>query len=249
MNEYAGIDERIIWNVKMCAKTLKRTSIFRSTDIDDIEQELMCEVISCMPKFDERKGSLEHFIRKVLARRSINLLRTFSCAKRGVFVSEYISNDNSDEKTINENIISLDLLMNNLPSRYKVLCKLLMKYSISEAAEIIGKTRATLYRDLKKIASFANCESNSEDQILSMFKKGVNMKNLSVLETSSAKEISALEVHDLMDLNDQVAKLINHAKELKEKLDDGLNLRFAEAVKNNQRSERGLLKLQKRKNS
>jgi endonuclease III len=70
-----------------------------------------------------------------------------------------------------------------------------------------------------------------------MFFSGVNMKNLSILETSSAKEISALEVHDLMDLSDQVAKLLNHAKELKEKLEDGLNLRFSEAVKNNLRSE------------
>jgi hypothetical protein len=63
------------------------------------------------------------------------------------------------------------------------------------------------------------------------------MKNLSILEKSSAKEISELEIFDLMDLSDQVAKLISHTKELKEKLEDGLNLRFAESVKNNLRSE------------
>jgi hypothetical protein len=63
------------------------------------------------------------------------------------------------------------------------------------------------------------------------------MKNLSILETSSAKEISALNTYVLMNLSDQVSKLVSHAKELKEKLDDGLNLRFSEAVKNNLRSE------------
>jgi hypothetical protein len=67
--------------------------------------------------------------------------------------------------------------------------------------------------------------------------KGVNMKNISILETLSAKEIGALAVEDLLDLSDQVAKLCSHAKELKEKLDDGLNLKFSEAVKNNLRSE------------
>jgi hypothetical protein len=41
---------------------------------------------------------------------------------------------------------------------------------------------------------------------------------------------------DLADLNDQMAKLISHTKELKEKLDDGLNLRFASTVKNNLQS-------------
>jgi hypothetical protein len=70
-----------------------------------------------------------------------------------------------------------------------------------------------------------------------MSKKGVNMKNLSVLETLSTKEISEFEVCHLMDLNDQITKLTSHAKELKEKLDNALNLRFAESVKSNLRSE------------
>jgi hypothetical protein len=63
------------------------------------------------------------------------------------------------------------------------------------------------------------------------------MSNLAVLETLSAKEISALDVHDLMDLHDQITKLTSHAKELKEKLDDGLSLRFSESVKDSLRRE------------
>jgi endonuclease III len=66
---------------------------------------------------------------------------------------------------------------------------------------------------------------------------GIDMKNLSILETSSAKEISQLEVYDLMDLSDQITKLTSHAKELKEKLEDAMNLRFSESVKNSLRSE------------
>ncbi len=62
-------------------------------------------------------------------------------------------------------------------------------------------------------------------------------KNISIIETMNTKELSALEIFELADLCEQVAKLLSHAKELKEKLDDALNLRFSETVKENLRLE------------
>jgi hypothetical protein len=208
-------------------------------ELDDIEQELMCEVISSLPRFDEQRGSLEHFIKKILARRAANLLESFLRIKRGPFINfrGYIENDNFDENEICKNRTDLHWLMDHLPSKYKLICKLLENYSVAEAARIIDKSRASIYHDLKRISFWANHKSNSKNQTLAMLENGVSMKNLSVLETLNAKEISQLEVHDLMDLNDQVAKLCSHAKELKEKLEGGLNLKFSEAVKNNLHSE------------
>jgi DNA-directed RNA polymerase specialized sigma24 family protein len=208
-------------------------------EIEDIEQELMCEVLECLHKFDETRGDLNHFIRKVLARRSVNLLESFGRIKRGSFIKfkEYSENDNSDGNEVSRNLTDLNLLADYLPSKYKLLCRLLMKYSVAETARIIGKSRAFVYRDLKRISMLVNQKANFENHFLSTFRSGVNMKNLSILEKSSAKEISELEICDLMDLSDQVAKLISHTKELKEKLEDGLNLRFSESVKNNLRSE------------
>ncbi|GHT98559.1 hypothetical protein FACS1894126_4160 [Alphaproteobacteria bacterium] len=194
----------------------------------------MCEAIKCLHNFDERLGEFEHYIRKVLARCAANLLRSFSCTKRGPFVGfkEYAENDNFDENATRSHCTDLNWLMDHLPSQYKMLCKLLTNHSITETSKIVGKSRGVLYRDLKRISLLANQRNNSEDQFLALFYSGVSMKNLAVLETLSAKEISALDVYDLMDLHDQIAKLTSHAKELKEKLDDGLNLRFAESVKN-----------------
>jgi DNA-directed RNA polymerase specialized sigma subunit len=77
MNRYDGIDERIVLNVRVCAKNLKRTNMLRSMEIDDIEQELMYGLLSCLNKFDERQGNVEHFIKKVLSRRATNLLKSF----------------------------------------------------------------------------------------------------------------------------------------------------------------------------
>jgi DNA-directed RNA polymerase specialized sigma24 family protein len=237
MNMYAGMDEKIVMSVKRHAKNLKRTNVLRSMEIDDIEQELMCEVLLSLPNFDEQQGTLEHFIRKVLERRSVNLLRVHLRAKRGPFVAfkEYADNDNFNENVIAENTIALHWVMDYLPSRYKALCKLLTNHSVNEAAEILGKNRASLYRDLRKIACLVRL--NSENQFLLMFREGVHMQNLSILEILSAKEISRLEVGELMDLSDQITKFTSHTKELKEKLEDGLNLRFSEAVKNSLRSE------------
>ncbi|GHU22242.1 hypothetical protein FACS189472_15100 [Alphaproteobacteria bacterium] len=45
MNRYDGIDERVVSNVRIFARNLKRTNILRSMEIEDIEQELMCEAI------------------------------------------------------------------------------------------------------------------------------------------------------------------------------------------------------------
>jgi DNA-directed RNA polymerase specialized sigma24 family protein len=209
-------------------------------EVEDIEQELMCEVLSCLQKFDEQRGAVEHFIRKILERRSLNLLRDHLRTKCGPFAvfKEYAENDNSRRIMINDAGIELNWLIKSLPNEYKTLCLLLKNHSVAEAAKILGKSRMSLYRALKEISFWANYKLNPRNLFLSTINKGgVNMKNLSILETSSAKEISSLEVYDLMDLSDQVAKLTSHAKELKEKLEDGLNLRFAEAVKNNLRSE------------
>ncbi|MBR1734170.1 MAG: sigma-70 family RNA polymerase sigma factor, partial [Alphaproteobacteria bacterium] len=91
MNRYDGIDKRIVLNVKMYAKNLKRRSIFRSMDLEDLEQELMCRILSCIGKFDEGCGKLEHFIRKILKRRCATLIETYMRKKRDSIVrlSEY----------------------------------------------------------------------------------------------------------------------------------------------------------------
>jgi DNA-directed RNA polymerase specialized sigma24 family protein len=233
------MDERIVLNVKIFARNLKRTNMLRSMEIEDIEQELMCGLLSRLNEFDESQGNVEHFIRKILARRAANLLESFSRIKRGPFVNfkEYAENDNLNVDEILESRLDLLRLIEPMPSKYKMLCKLLANHSVAEVAKIIGKSRASVYYYLKHISYLADHRRNSENQLLAMFFSGVNMKNLSIIETLNTKEISQLEVYDLMDLSEQVAKLISHAKELKEKLEDGLNLKFSEAVKNNLHSE------------
>jgi hypothetical protein len=107
---------------------------------------------------------------------------------------------------------------------------------MQDISRILNVNRATLYARFKVILKIVE-RSRNWHRSNRFLNSGGYMSNLSIIETLSAKEIGALDVHDLMDLYEQVTKLTNHAKELKEKLDDGLNLRFSESVKNSLRKE------------
>lgn len=248
MNKYDGIDKRIVSNVKQCAKNLKRNAAFRFMSIDDIEQELMCEIFSCMDKFDSNCGELEHFIRKVLSRRCTNLIETYKRKKRDSFIkfSEYndeVCNDRTDDifhkyQTALEKHIDAFPLMNEMPIRYRLLYQLLLRHSVVEVSKIIGLSRFTILRNLKEISWVFRCMDNPENCFWSLNRRIKPMgKNLSIIESLDVKELSKLEIFDLADLNDQLNKLINHTKELKEKFEDALNLRFSEIVKENLKRE------------
>ena len=42
-------------------------------------------------------------------------------------------------------------------------------------------------------------------------------RNLFAIEILDVKQLSQVEIHDLADLNEQIAKLVSHTKKLKEK--------------------------------
>jgi DNA-directed RNA polymerase specialized sigma24 family protein len=150
MNRYTGIDEKIILNVRIFARSLKRNLSF--IEIEDAEQELMYEVLLCLKKFDENLGDFEHFIRKVLARRSANLRKSSAKIKSECPLEEYSF---ADYNCVDDHIFDLHRFIQKLPTEYKILCNLLSIYSISETAKIIGKSRKSLYRDIKRIAMLA----------------------------------------------------------------------------------------------
>ncbi|MBQ3564698.1 MAG: sigma-70 family RNA polymerase sigma factor [Alphaproteobacteria bacterium] len=238
MNRYDGIDKRIVSNVKTYAKNLKRKTIFRSMDTEDLEQELMCEVLSCVEKFDKRCGKFEHFIRKILNRRCATLIETYMRKKRDSIIkfSEYSDdvhgNDFQEFRELSEQRIEASEFINMLPIKFRMLFQLLSRYSIADTVMITGLSRSSICRDIKRMTSLFNHFENSKNHLIFIDKlrRSLMGRNLSTIETLNVKELSQLEIYDLADLNEQVAKLVNHTKEIKEKLEDALNLRFSETV-------------------
>lgn len=250
MNRYDGIDKRIVLKVRRTAKVLKRHEIFSSIDLEDLEQELMCEVFCSLDKFDERCGNLEHFVRRVLDCRGKNLIRSYGRKKRNLIVKplEYcdeIHNEKTEEafnscQLAFERRREVSRFLNELPNKYRLLHKLYEHYrSVVKIAEITGFPILRINRDLHRIARLFYHFENSRNWFWLLVYQGEKRmsKNLSVLETLSAREISQFEVYDLADLSEQVAKLVSHTKELREKLDDALNLRFSGTVQRKLQSE------------
>lgn len=244
MNRYDGIDKRIVSNVKVYARNLKRKTIFRSMDIEDLEQELMCEILSCIGKFDERCGELEHFVRKVLKRRCATLIETYMRKKRDSIIkfSEYsdeMHGNSFSELEFFKKQIEISNFIEMLPIKFRMLYKILSRYSVADTVVITGLSRSSISRDIKRIAFLFHHFENSKNRFVFIngLRRNKMGKNLSTIETLNVKEISQLEVYDLADLVEQVAKLVSHTKELKEKMEDALNLRFSETVQSKLHSE------------
>jgi RNA polymerase sigma factor (sigma-70 family) len=242
-NRYDGFDAKLIYIVRLYAKKLFQTKILPAMDMDDIEQELLVHAINSFKNYNANLGSVHTFLETVIKNRASRLLSMNSGSKRGgrIVFEEFMEDRHVKRgETIDSdriiNIASLDKTLFFLSPVQRTLCELLRSHSMQEISEILQVNRATLHARFKVILKRIK-RSQNWTRPNNFFSNGGYMKNLSVLETLTAKEISSLEVHDLMDLSDQVAKLTSHAKELKEKLEDGLNLKFSEAVKNNLRSE------------
>jgi DNA-directed RNA polymerase specialized sigma24 family protein len=244
------LTEDLMMKVRRHAKRVSGVRM-NFVDVHDIEQDLFYEICKAIKFWDEKRGNISTFIESVLSNRSKNYLRNHFTMKHGgnIFFETFeesddlvgrISDMNNDPKEDLLRRIDLTRAEESLSLLQLQIYIFFKNHSITEIAKILNMPYASLHFEIRKILEEIRYAINSQKTVGNgeyKYWKGVAMKNLSILETLSAKEISALEVYDLMDLSDQVAKLVNHTKELKEKLEDGLNLRFSEAVKNNLRSE------------
>lgn len=234
MNKYDGMNKNIVASIRKFAHRLK--SIL-SMELDDIEQELMCRFFMIKGKFDPKKGSFSVFINAILHKVSVDLIREQIRDKR---ITRLLSVTYNDQKHGISNDFYSDnwtRLIDKLPYKYRLLYQLLRHNSVTEIARKVSLSRTYVHSSLNLLASYLHHCNTLENDGLVLIRSKFKMKNLSVIETSSIKELSELAIYDLADLNDQVAKLLSHAKDLKTKLDDALALRFSETVNANLRQE------------
>jgi DNA-directed RNA polymerase specialized sigma24 family protein len=235
-------DKEIVARINAYVRKLHWLKSAYFMDTEDIRQELLCELVAGAKLYDQSKGDFLSFINIILQRKYFTLIEKYNRTKRAVKlpIAEY-SDSYQNPRVSDETAAAIDIgiLVSKLPCRYQEIINLYLSHSVSEILSITGRHRSSVYADIKRAKHILRsiCLSGEGSFACDFFINGGYMKNLSIIETLSAKEISSLEVHDLMDLSDQVVKLTSHAKELKEKLDDGLNLKFSEAVKNSLRSE------------
>ncbi len=166
-NKYLGLDPAMAKSIRYHAWRLKRSKYLAHHDTEDIEQDLLYELYSCLSQYNEKKGSFQSFANKVISRRSNNLIYRQLSAKRGAKVpTASLNQENAKGYTLLDSVpdnnwieqdLEIQIDVNNyiskLPRDWHLLCEQLKVFTVTEIAKISGRSRATIYRDQELIMS------------------------------------------------------------------------------------------------
>ncbi len=159
-NKYPGIDPSIIKQIRKRARQIKSYKCCVSSDIEDIEQQLLCETWSDLSQYNGEESGRNAFIHSVIKNHAISLLRKQSCAKRGSkagvsFVDITDLDDVIDENSYFEDKVAASIDINEaiskLPKLWQDISHQLESHSISEIAEMHGISRTTIYKIREQI--------------------------------------------------------------------------------------------------
>ena len=193
-NHYEGINPIIISTVRKKARKLIKHKCFLSSDLEDLEQELMIDLLSKLIHYDSSKSSLQTFTQNIIENKASNMIRDISRKKRGSQMAicslyEPIGiGDNKDEAYLLIDTISADSrfyeysisdltrqlefefdvrqVINKLPDNLGKLCKLLQIMTVAEIAEETRTSRNTVYKALKMLRTIF-ADSNIQDYLSS----------------------------------------------------------------------------------
>ena len=193
-NHYEGINPIIISTVRKKARKLIKHKCFLSSDLEDLEQELMIDLLSKLIHYNSSKSSLQTFTQNIIENKASNMISDISRKKRGSQMAicslyEPIGvGDNKDEAYLLIDTISADSsfyeysisdltrqlefefdvrqVINKLPDNLGKLCKLLQIMTVAEIAEETGTSRNTVYKALKMLRTIF-ADSNIQDYLSS----------------------------------------------------------------------------------
>ncbi|MFT0820043.1 MULTISPECIES: RNA polymerase sigma factor [Wolbachia] len=152
-NSYQGIDSTIVKHVRFQASRLKSKNCFINESLEDIEQELFCQVWQYLNQHDEKRSSFSTFVARLANYCARNMLRNQLCLKRNITFDD-INDDIPDHRNSEiEAIIRNDInnIISTLSEKDSNLCQLLKVFTITEASVITKIPKTTIYRTLKRI--------------------------------------------------------------------------------------------------
>ena len=83
-NSYLGIDSIVVKWIKYYSRSLNKNRYFINESLEDIEQELFCEVWPCLNQYDETRSSFSTFVAQLTKSRANNLLLKRKCIKHSM---------------------------------------------------------------------------------------------------------------------------------------------------------------------
>ena len=178
-NRYGGIDAYAVTKVRFQARQLARTRVFRTTDVEDLEQDLMLDLLRRLPSFDPSKASRNTFIARVVENHAATLITAAMAEKRGAAIKheslyDPVRQDVDEPSTLVEMLSTDDSLwdvaglgwdeaielrralcraMDDLPPHLVCLCGRLTTCTVTEVARDTGMSRPSVYDAIAKVRS------------------------------------------------------------------------------------------------
>ena len=179
-NRYGGVDSYAAFFIAYKARTLIRMPMFSRDDLEDLEQDMLLYYLLSMPDFDPQKGDKRSFIKTVVNRKALMLVRDAEREKRwtgaqnfslsfqigdeddGNTLADMITGESSiwgdvffaQSQIVAEQNIDIDKILSGMPDDLRQTYSLLTEYSVSEAAELLGIPRTTMSSRLKKLKKY-----------------------------------------------------------------------------------------------
>jgi len=162
--------------IKYKAEQLIGTAGYTQSDREDIEQEMMLDLLTRVPKYDKTKATLKTFIARVIDRKISMMIRARECPLRdyrreGCSLNERVHNGRSNVATIEraetlaheeldrrfgrqsrsaQEIVDFNhdiaMVLAGLPESLRKLCEILMTGNMVEATREMGIRRRSLCR-------------------------------------------------------------------------------------------------------
>jgi DNA-directed RNA polymerase specialized sigma24 family protein len=190
-------------------------------DVENIEQDLFCEVFNAFKKYNPEKSSPSSFCETVLQRRTKNYLRDRLTQKGGRHVLQRQIAENEKNLPKENEILpgqksDAKAILRPLSLKNQIIATLMYNHNIREISDFLNVPYAQIYASVKEIRTkIANTLLNKEENVTP------HTENL------TAQQISTLPINDLMQLANLIDERLSEAKSMKERFDDGLNLRFS----------------------
>jgi hypothetical protein len=187
-------------------------------NIEDVEQDLLCELCCAIKNYDHTKGTVAAFCEIVLQHRIRNYLRDRLTKKKGRHAIQIPEEENIPSSNASDQLaesMDADVVIKSLPLHEQIIVSMIQNHSVAETSRFFNASSNEFHYIRRKIQrKIADTLNNKEE-------KKMQPKNL------TAQQISELPINDLAQLNDLINEQLAEVKTMKERLDDGLNLRFS----------------------
>lgn len=176
-NKSTGFDTITVNRIRYHARKLSKSRFFSSSDVEDIEQEIVIYLLLRLPSYDSSRGSKNAFIKVLIATCTRILLRDAKLQKAPghiKFCSLYdkYNEDNEFELLILDTLpstanfytfydvqdevdietkIDVQRIVQDMPTTLGDLCALLQVMTITEIAQITGVTYWVIQKQINRL--------------------------------------------------------------------------------------------------